>query len=132
VLDVGIIDPHPQIRKTVLESVDPSFDPFLAQTDNIQSLFIALNDEEFEIRELALWALGRLTNRNPALILPFLRKKLSQLLAQLEVATDSLEKEQCAILLGRLIGGSSQMAKPYAPEIQRVLMPRVLDQIQEF
>eukprot|EP01125_Pyxidicula_operculata_P010120 TRINITY_DN3337_c0_g1_i2.p1 TRINITY_DN3337_c0_g1~~TRINITY_DN3337_c0_g1_i2.p1 ORF type:complete len:2473 (-),score=614.63 TRINITY_DN3337_c0_g1_i2:487-6948(-) len=126
-LDVGIIDPDPQIRKTVLQSLDPSFDPFLSQSDNIHSLIIALNDEEFEIRELALGTLGRLRQRNPALTLPFLRKKLSQLLSQLEMSSDKLEKEHCAILLGRLIGDSPQMVKSYTSEVQRVLFRIVSD-----
>jgi len=33
------------IREAVLSSLDERFDPFLAQAENIRSLFIALNDE---------------------------------------------------------------------------------------
>jgi len=39
-------------------------------------LFFALNDEVFRIRELAVMTLGRQAKRNPAYILPSLRKVL--------------------------------------------------------
>jgi len=68
-LDVGVIDPKPQIRKTVHLNLDPSFDPFLSQSESVQKLFISFNDEEFEIKEQALITLGRLSPRNPAIIL---------------------------------------------------------------
>ena len=44
----------------------------------LNALFVALNDEEFEIRELAVCTIGRLSNLNPAFITPLLRKLLIQ------------------------------------------------------
>lgn len=71
------------IRKTVLSCLDSRFDHHLAQAENLRSLFIALNDEVFEIRELAITTIGRLTIRNPAYVMPSLRKTLIQLLTEL-------------------------------------------------
>jgi FKBP12-rapamycin complex-associated protein len=82
-LNVGIADPDPSIRKTVLSCLDARFDHHLAQAENLRSLFIALNDEVFEIRELAILTIGRLTVRNPAYVMPSLRKTLIQLLTEL-------------------------------------------------
>ena len=68
----------PDIRYCVLASLDERFDAHLAQAENLQGLFVALNDEEFNIRELALSSIGRLSSYNPAYILPSLRKTLIQ------------------------------------------------------
>jgi FKBP12-rapamycin complex-associated protein len=59
-LVLGISDPDPTIRRTVLENLDPRLDSYLADAENLNSLFIALNDEEFAIRELAIVIIGRL------------------------------------------------------------------------
>ena len=74
----------PLIRQTVLESLDERFDHHLAQAENVRSLFIALNDEVFAIRELTITIIGRLTLHNPAYVMPSLRKTLIQLLTELE------------------------------------------------
>lgn len=71
-----VIDPD--IRYCVLASLDERFDAHLAQAENLQALFVALNDEVFEIRELAICTIGRLSSMNPAFVMPFLRKMLIQ------------------------------------------------------
>lgn len=68
------------VRYCVLASLDEKFDPHLAQSENLNALFIALNDEMFEIRELALCTIGRLSAVNPAYVMPSLRKVLIQVL----------------------------------------------------
>lgn len=65
-LMVGIADPDPAIRKTVLSALAPRFDPLLAQAENLRSLCIALHDEVFAAREAAITIIGRLAQRNPA------------------------------------------------------------------
>lgn len=68
----------PEIRYCVLQSLDERFDGHLAQAENLSALFVALNDEQFEIRELAMCIIGRLSNLNPAYVMPSLRKTLIQ------------------------------------------------------
>ncbi|EFA77745.1 protein kinase [Heterostelium album PN500] len=126
-LVVGIADPNPSIRKTVLSSLDIRFDHHLAQAENLRSLFIALNDEVFEIRELAISVIGRLTIRNPAYVMPSLRKTLIQLLTELEFSGDSRNKEESARLLGHLIGASEKLIKPYVEPILKALLPKLRD-----
>jgi FKBP12-rapamycin complex-associated protein len=104
-LETGISDPDQSIRRTVISNLDKYFDPFLAQQDNLRLLFLALNDEVFEIRELVMGVIGRCAIRNPAYVLPGLRKKMIELLSELEYSTDSLLREQSARLLAGLIGG---------------------------
>lgn len=62
----------------MLESLDDSFDSHLAQAENLSALFVAMNDEVFEIRELAICTIGRLSCMNPAYVMPSLRKTLIQ------------------------------------------------------
>ncbi len=64
----------------MLASLDERFDPHLAQVENLSALFVALNDEVFEIRELAICMIGRLSSKNPAYVMPSLRKVLIQVL----------------------------------------------------
>lgn len=67
-----------EIRFCVLAALDERFDAHLAQAENLQALFVALHDEEFEIRELALCTIARLSSFNPAYIMPSLRKTIIQ------------------------------------------------------
>ena len=60
------------------ESLDDRFDEHLAQYEKLSVLFVGLNDEDFEIREIALGVVGRLSTMNPAYVMPFLRKILIQ------------------------------------------------------
>ena len=67
-----------EIRRCVLESLDSRFDQHLAQAENLASLFIALNDEKYDIRCIAMIMIGRLSVKNPAYVMPSLRKVLIQ------------------------------------------------------
>ena len=68
----------PDIRFSVLYCLDERFDPHLAQSENLSSLFHALYDEAFEIRERAICMIGRLSSKNPAYVMPSLRQILLQ------------------------------------------------------
>lgn len=81
----------PDIRYCVLASLDERFDAHLAQAENLQALFVALNDEVFEIRELAICTIGRLSSMNPAFVMPFLRKMLIQ------VRIVSINHQDCSL-----------------------------------
>lgn len=68
----------PDVRYVVFENLDRSFDFYLAQVHNLTALFMAMNDVNFEIREMALCTIGRLSLVNPAYVMPPLRKTLMQ------------------------------------------------------
>ncbi|KAL0486430.1 phosphatidylinositol kinase-related protein kinase TOR [Acrasis kona] len=126
-LTVGITDPDPLIRHAVLFYLDSRFDHYLALADNLRCLFIALNDESFEIREVAISIIGRLGIRNPAYVLPSLRKTLLQLLTELEFSEDPTNKEESARMLGHLITSAPRLIKPYVSSILKVLKKRIND-----
>lgn len=78
-----------------MASLDEKFDPHLAQAENLNALFIALNDEMFEIRELALCTIGRLSAVNPAYVMPSLRKVLIQVI--LNIKYNAFNKFFCMV-----------------------------------
>ena len=50
-LTVGITDQDPDVRSVVMDCLDDCFDYHLAQAENLSALFVAMNDEVFEIRD---------------------------------------------------------------------------------
>ncbi|KXN92422.1 Phosphatidylinositol 3-kinase tor2 [Leucoagaricus sp. SymC.cos] len=126
-LTVGIADPDPNIRQTVLASLHEKFDKHLAQAENVRSLFIALNDEVFENRVTAVHLIGRLARHNPAYVMPSLRKALIQLLTELEYSTVLRSREECTRLLTQLVSSTQRLIKPYALPMLRVLLQKADD-----
>uniref|UniRef100_H3B8U3 Serine/threonine-protein kinase TOR n=1 Tax=Latimeria chalumnae TaxID=7897 RepID=H3B8U3_LATCH len=126
-LVVGITDPDPDIRYCVLASLDERFDAHLAQAENLQALFVALNDEVFEIRELAICTIGRLSSMNPAFVMPFLRKMLIQILTELEHSGVGRNKEQSARMLGHLVSNAPRLIRPYMEPILKALIMKLKD-----
>ncbi|WAR26259.1 MTOR-like protein [Mya arenaria] len=116
-LVVGITDVDPDIRLCVLGSLDQRFDDHLAQAENLSALFVALNDEVFEIREIAICMIGRLSSKNPAFVMPSLRKTLIQILTELEHSGVGRNKEQAARMLGHLVANAARLIRPYMDPI---------------
>jgi FKBP12-rapamycin complex-associated protein len=126
-LTVGVADPDPGIRRTVLAALDERFDRHLAKAENIRTLFFALNDEVFAIREVAIAIIGRLTHVNPAYVIPSLRKVLIQMLTELEFSDVARNKEESAKLLSLLVQNSQRLIKPYVDPMISVLLPKARD-----
>ncbi|PSN34470.1 Serine/threonine-protein kinase mTOR [Blattella germanica] len=127
-LVVGITDTDADVRFCVLESLDDSFDTHLAQAENLSALLVAMNDEVFEIRELAICTIGRLSCRNPAYVMPSLRKTLTQFLTELEHSGMGRNKEQAARMLDHLVVNSPRLIRPYMEPVLKVLVPKLREQ----
>ncbi|KAI8877804.1 FAT-domain-containing protein [Backusella circina FSU 941] len=124
-INTGITDPDPVIRKAVFSSIGTRFDYHMAQVGNINSLFMALNDEVFEIRKLSIMIIGRLTTMNPAYVLPSLRQTLIQFLTELEYSVIDRDKEEAAKLIGLLIKAAPSLSRPYTDSILKGLLAKV-------
>ncbi len=124
-LVVGITDLDADIRYCVMMCLDECFDFHLAQAENLSALFVALNDEQFEIRELTMCIIGRLSILNPAYIMPSLRNTLLQLLTELDRSGIGRNKEQSARILGYLVANSPTLIRPYVEPIVNVLIPKL-------
>lgn len=128
-LTVAVTDTSADIRCEVLQAMDPILDPHLSQAENVRLLFVALNDEVFSVRHVAISLIGRLTQSNPAYVVPSLRKTLIQLLTELEFSNNSRNKEESAKLLTALMANSRTLVKPYVKSIFKVLLPKARDPI---
>eukprot|EP00095_Tigriopus_kingsejongensis_P005635 maker-scaffold420_size176246-snap-gene-0.24 protein:Tk05635 transcript:maker-scaffold420_size176246-snap-gene-0.24-mRNA-1 annotation:"target of rapamycin" len=124
-LIVGITDQEPKVRSCVMNCLDECFDYHLAQAENLSALFVAMNDECFEIREQTVCIIGRLCHINPAYIMPSLRKTLIQLLTEMEFSGVGRNKEQSARMLGHLVANAPTLIRPYIEPILKVLMPKL-------
>ncbi|KAK3923760.1 Serine/threonine-protein kinase mTOR [Frankliniella fusca] len=124
-LIVGITDTDADVRYWVLASLDYSFDIHLAQAENLSALFVSMNDEVFEIRELAICTIGRLCSLNPAYAMPALRKTLMQFLTELEYSGMGRNKEQSARMLDHLVVHAPCLIEPYMEPVLKVLVPKL-------
>eukprot|EP01084_Bolivina_argentea_P149078 260500_1 len=133
-LSLAIADVEIEVREQLLLSLleNKLFYTYLSQQQLLPSLFIALNDEYFGVREIALKLLGILATYNPAHIMPFIRKNLLELLTYLDNRTllsieqqkeDINHRQQTAELIGDLIeSASTETMKPYVNRIMIVLL----------
>ncbi|KAJ7580147.1 phosphatidylinositol 3-kinase [Mycena floridula] len=126
-LSIGIADPDPMVRQTVLSSLHERFDKHLAQAENIRTIFKAMNDELFDNREVAVTLIGRLSMHNPAYVMPSLSKALLQLLTEFEYSTARSAREESIRLLTSLVGATRRLIKPYAPPMLKVLLQKPED-----
>ncbi|KAL8715140.1 MAG: hypothetical protein Q9220_001097 [cf. Caloplaca sp. 1 TL-2023] len=125
-LVLGVADPVPEIRKTVLRSLDSKFDRQLANPNNIRSIFQAVNDSDFEVREAAITIVGRITEINPAYIFPSLRKLLVNLMTGIKSSKDPKFEEEAARLISIFIANCSKIVRPYVNPLVNTLLPNTI------
>ena len=121
---MGVADPDAEIRKTVLHSLDSKFDRHLAAPENIRSVFLAINDADFEVRESAITIIGRLTEVNPAYVFPPLRKLLVNLVTGIRDSNDPKHEEEGARLISIFIANCSKIVRPYVDPLVTTLLPK--------
>ncbi|KAK6945935.1 Phosphatidylinositol 3-/4-kinase, catalytic domain [Dillenia turbinata] len=126
-LIAAVADADVTVRRSIFSSLHENggFDDFLAQADCLSAIFAALNDEDFEVREYTISLAGRLSEKNPAYVLPALRRHLIQLLTYLEQSADSKCKEESAKLLGCLIRNCERLILPYIAPIHKALVAKL-------
>ncbi|KAK9806315.1 hypothetical protein WJX72_010074 [[Myrmecia] bisecta] len=126
-LMAAVADISLTVRRTVLETFKDTnaLDPVLAQADSLRALFVALNDEAGVVRALAIRVVGRLAHRNPAYVMPALRRHLMQLLNDMDHSPDSRQREESAHLLGCLIHSAPRLVMPYVSPILKALVAKL-------
>jgi len=126
-LKVAVGDPEPDIRKTVLNSLDRKFDRHLAKPENVRCLFLAVNDEVFGVREAAIGIIGRLTAVNPAYVFPPLRKLLVNLLTGLGYSNTARQREESARLISLFVNNATHLVSTYVEPMVSALLPKATD-----
>ncbi|KAH8412631.1 hypothetical protein KR009_003909 [Drosophila setifemur] len=124
-LMVAITDMDCNVRIRILRSLDETFDVKLAQPESLNSLFITLHDEIFEIREMAMVTIGRLSSMNPAYVMPKLRTTMIELLTDLKYSGMSRNKEQSARMLDHLVISTPRLISSYMNPILKALVPKL-------
>ncbi|KAJ0100941.1 hypothetical protein Patl1_05014 [Pistacia atlantica] len=121
-LIAAVADADVTVRHSIFSSLhgNRGFDKFLAQAESLSAVFAALNDEDFDVREYAISVAGRLSEKNPAYVLPALRRHLVQLLTYLDQSSaDNKCREESAKLLGCLIRNCERLIRPYITPIHK-------------
>ncbi|KAJ2641070.1 phosphatidylinositol kinase- protein kinase tor1, partial [Coemansia sp. RSA 1694] len=115
------------VRMLERSSNTNSFDFHMGKAQNIQALFLLMNDEVFEVRMTVLTVIGRLTSMNPAHVMPSLRRMVVQLLTELEFASSNSQREECIQLLMVLVQSAEKWVRPYVADIFRTILSRIDD-----
>nr|GEW20723.1 serine/threonine-protein kinase TOR isoform X2 [Tanacetum cinerariifolium] len=128
-LIAAVADADISVRSSIFCSLDGNgeFDEFLAQADSLTAIFAALNDKDFQVRKYAISVAGRLSEKNPAYVLPALRRHLIQLLTYLGKSADSKCREESAKLLGYLIRSCERLILPYIAPIHKALLAKLCE-----
>ncbi|PVU91733.1 hypothetical protein BB561_004248 [Smittium simulii] len=128
-ISVSITDDDSSIRVLAIQlfSETDQFDFYLGKIENIESLLMMLNDEVFDISEMMVLIICRLSLTNPAYVIPSLRRLVIQLLTQIEHSNNSQEKEGCIKLLMIIVELSEKWIGPYIPRIVEIVIPKILD-----
>ncbi|GER42126.1 serine/threonine protein kinase mTOR [Striga asiatica] len=126
-LIAAVADADVAVRLSIFSSLHETggFDDYLAQADCLTAMFAALNDEDFAVREIAISLAGRLSAKNPAYVLPALRRHLIQLLTYLKQSADNKCREESAKLLGCLIRNCERLILPYISPIHKALITKL-------
>lgn len=120
---VSTYDPEPDVRIAVFHGLEKEFDDVLAYPDNIKIIFLAINDENFDLQLTCIDVIHRLAILNPAYVLPPLRHVLVLLLNTMKLSSNSYIKKNNANLLSRLILLCYSLITPYAEPIFSALKP---------
>ncbi|CAK8674525.1 unnamed protein product [Clavelina lepadiformis] len=127
ILHLAICDTAKQVRLHVLNLLDERFDSYLILSENLNLLFVALHDEAFEVQEMAIQTIGRLSELNPAYVMPMLRKTHIQLIADLEHSGVGKNKLQAARLLGHFARSAPNVMKAYVLSTMKTLIMKLQD-----
>ncbi|XP_050677443.1 serine/threonine-protein kinase Tor-like [Leptidea sinapis] len=127
-ISVGRSDLNDETRLKVFEVfTNPVFDKFLATEEHLKCLFIAINDSNPDVGELALCVVSRLSNLNPSYTTPFLRQLFVQILLELQHSESSRQEEQSIRMLDNIIINAPRITRQYVDTILKVLLPKLME-----
>ncbi|ESQ29832.1 hypothetical protein EUTSA_v10012207mg, partial [Eutrema salsugineum] len=126
-LRTAVAEADVAVRKSIFVSLygNHCFDDYLAQADSLTAIFASLKDEDLDVREYAISVAGRLSEKNPAYVLPALRSHLIKLLTYLELSAVNKCREESTKLLGCLVRNCERLILPYVAHVQKALVARL-------
>lgn len=128
-LSVGRSDFDHEVRYRVLEIfTNPVFDKYLAVEEHLNCLFVAINDSNSEVSELALCVVGRLSNINPSYTTPTLRQLFVQVLMELQHSESARNKEHSLRKVNNMISHAPRITRQFVDTILKVLVPKLSEE----
>lgn len=125
-LSVGRSDFDHEVRYRVLEIfMNPVFDKYLAVEEHLNCLFVAINDSNSDVGELALCVVARLSNINPSYTTPTLRQLFVQILMELQHSESTRNKEQALRMVNNIISHAPRLTRQFVDTILKVLVPKL-------
>ncbi|CAI4230041.1 unnamed protein product [Auanema sp. JU1783] len=127
-VSVGVMDQKLVVRLCVFKcfvEADNQFLSHLAQPKMLELLFMSLHDEKLEMQEAAVSLIGRLSEINPALVLPRLRRVLLETLDQLSNSGQSRLEQHSARLLVQIARQNPKFMRPYLGGLFTALLPKL-------
>jgi hypothetical protein len=124
----AITDSEIDVRYYVLSSLNkPCLSMYIAMQENLNILFMCIRDERVEIRELSASMISRLSASNSAYILPFIRKVLMQLLAEIEIYPNVVQRQSSVRLIGHLLSFAPRLVNLYLKTLIDSLHSKLVD-----
>jgi FKBP12-rapamycin complex-associated protein len=124
---LGVGDDKDDIRASVFESLRPSLDHLISESENVHCLIEALNDESFEVRASAMSVLSRVAHFDTLHVMPLVRQTLVKLMRQLQNSKDTHLKQESVQLLQALVRGTNSLIIPYVRPMLEPLIATLND-----
>nr|CCC47348.1 putative phosphatidylinositol 3-kinase tor, fragment [Trypanosoma vivax Y486] len=122
-LVVGLSNPDPVVRKTILSSFTPPFYPYLSEVQFLTSFYAALGDEDIHCRVAATELLCRMIRHDPSHILPIFRKEIVQILHIISTSDNISAIQNGLQLLDAVAYNAPQFVMNFADGIIKALGP---------
>ncbi|CAL6073648.1 Kinase [Hexamita inflata] len=124
ILIIGLTDTEESVREQIICSFNelPVYDDYLAQKDNLDVLFIGVNDASFGVRSSVVSIIGRLSQIHPVIVLPHIREILLSLLFELDYSQVSVTKVENAKLLYTIVQYCNSLIQPFIKSVCRTVL----------
>ncbi|KAL3082736.1 hypothetical protein niasHS_010538 [Heterodera schachtii] len=112
----AIVDTEPEVRISVLKSfcgMNRDFLFHLAQQELLETLFLTMQDENYQVQEQAAELLGMLSELNPAFVFLRFRRVVLESVSQLINSHRSSVEEHSARMIARIAKQSPKFMAPY-------------------
>eukprot|EP01063_Lacrimia_lanifica_P009384 TRINITY_DN1637_c0_g1_i1.p1 TRINITY_DN1637_c0_g1~~TRINITY_DN1637_c0_g1_i1.p1 ORF type:complete len:3223 (+),score=943.34 TRINITY_DN1637_c0_g1_i1:82-9750(+) len=125
ILEVAATNAAVAVRVHALQRLPPQLDRYLCTPQSIHMLIASAYDvSEPTVRKAVLGVLGRLSSRQPALVLPHIRKLLVNVLNEMSNAGgDATARGVACGVLNSVILAAPQLSEMYSVAIRTALVP---------
>ncbi|CAB3408784.1 unnamed protein product [Caenorhabditis bovis] len=124
-VSVIVVDPHVKVRMQVItcfRDMHRDLMVHLAQSDMLEMHFMALHDEKLEMQQACVSLLGRLSELNPALVFPRMRKMLLETLSQLTNSGQAKLEQHSAKMIAQIATQCPKFLRPYIGSVISALI----------